>query len=294
MNSMAERYVRNVGLFGDEGQRKLKDTSAVVVGISGLGSPLAQQLALLGVGQVGLIDPEELDDTNRNRFVGARESDPAPGSPKVVLVERMIREINSDVTVLPIQEDLVCEQSFAQIKAADWAFGCFDKDGPRFVLNELCAAYAIPYIDLASEVHEDGAFGGRICTALDGNGCVYCLGEVDMDDVRTYLSPESELKTIEAIYGVSRNVLGQSGPSVAPLNAVIAGHAAVEFMVSVTGMRKPARLINFSGHLSRTTTSGDKLSRGCPYCTEIRGTRAYAEVERYLRIPHLNRVKRAA
>ena len=142
MNTLHERYQRNVDLFGDKGQRKLRDTRAVVVGVSGLGSPLALQLALLGVGHIGLIDPEELDNTNRNRFVGARESDPVPGSPKVALVERMIGETNSDVTVLPIQEELVTEESFALIKAADWAFGCFDDDGPRFILNELCAAYA--------------------------------------------------------------------------------------------------------------------------------------------------------
>ena len=294
MSTLHERYQRNVDLFGDKGQRKLRDTRAVVVGVSGLGSPLAQQLALLGVGHIGLIDPEELDNTNRNRFVGARECDPVPGSPKVALVQRMIREINSDVTVLPIQEDLVIEESFALIKAAHWAFGCFDDDGPRFILNELCAAYEIPYIDLASEVPEDGSYGGRVCMALDGKGCLHCLAQLDMNDVRTYLSPQAERKVIDRIYGIRRDDLGQSGPSVAPLNAVIVGHAAMEFMVTVTGMRAPERLIRYRGYLPKTTKSADKPARGCYYCNDIRGARALADVERYLRIPHLNRVKRAA
>ena len=82
MSTFPERYDRNLGLFGDEGQRRLRDATTVVVGVSGLGSPLAQQLGLLGVGRIGLIDPQELDETNRNRFVGACECDPVPGSRK--------------------------------------------------------------------------------------------------------------------------------------------------------------------------------------------------------------------
>ena len=289
MSTLSERYDRNLGLFGDKGQRILRDTTAVIVGVSGLGSPLAQQLGLLGVGRIVLIDPEELENTNRNRFVGARECDPVPGSPKVKLVERMICEINSDVAVTPIQEALVSDESFAQIKAADWTFGCFDEDGPRFILNELCAAYQIPYIDLASEIHEDGAFGGRICTVSDGKGCLHCRDQLDMNDVRIYLSSEKERFAVGRIYGVAQTDLGQSGPAVSPLNAVIAGHAAVEFMVAVTGLRAPARLVTYRADLGRTTTSRDTPAKGCYYCEEINGTGASADVERYLRIPHLNR-----
>ena len=289
MTTVPDRYARNVSLFGYNGQRKLSDTKSVVVGIGGLGSPLAQQLALLGVGHVGLIDPEELDGTNRNRFVGTREKDPVPGSPKVALVERMIREINSNVTVSAVPDGLESDKSFAEIKSADWVFGCFDEDGPRFILNELCAAYAIPYIDLASEASEDGTFGGRICVATDGDGCVSCLDELDMNDVRAYLTGDEERRAIDAIYGVPRKDLAQSGPSVAPLNALIAAHAALEFMVAVTGMRESTRLIKYYGHLPRTTISADKPMAGCYYCKEIRGIRADAEVERYLQIPHLRR-----
>lgn len=289
MSTVPERYKRNVGLFGYQGQRKLSQTRTVVVGVSGLGSPLAQQLALLGVGRVGLVEPEEIDDTNRNRFVGARENDPVPGSPKVELVERMIKEINSNVTVSAIPERLESDEAFAEIKSADWVFGCFDNDGPRFILNELCAAYAIPNIDLASEASEDGTFGGRICVASDGNGCLVCLDELDMNEVRRYLTGDEERRAIDAVYGIPREELGQSGPSVAPLNALIAAHTALEFMVSVTSMRAPSRLTKHYGHLPRTTISADEPKRGCYYCKDIWGTRAHADVERYLRIPHLRR-----
>ena len=49
-----------------------RQAKVTLIGVNGLGSPLAQHLALLGVGSVTLVDDEELDETNRNRFIGAR------------------------------------------------------------------------------------------------------------------------------------------------------------------------------------------------------------------------------
>lgn len=287
MSALPTRYDRNIRLFGGEGQRKLRATKVVIVGVGGLGSPLAQHLALLGVGQVTLVDDEELDETNRNRFVGARHDDPVPGTAKVALVARLIREINPDVIAVPLKCSLVTPEAFAAVKAADWVFGCFDDDGPRFILNELCAAYAKPYIDLASDVPEADAYGGRVYVAWDGNGCLYCMGLLDQKDVRCYLATNEELIREAAIYGITRDVLGQTGPSVAPINGVIAGLAATEFMVAVTGMRLPTRLQEYRGQISKVLVSTDQPRADCYYCKGIRGKAAEADVERFLRMPHL-------
>lgn len=287
MSALPTRYDRNIRLFGEEGQQKLRATKVVIAGVGGLGSPLAQHLALLGVGQVTLVDDEELDETNRNRFVGARHGDPVPGSAKVALVARLIREINPDVIAVPLKCSLVTPEAFAAVKAADWVFGCFDDDGPRFILNELCAAYAKPYIDLASDVPEPGAYGGRVCVAWDGNGCLNCMGLLDQKDVRRYLATNEERIREDAIYGIARDTLGQIGPSVAPINGVIAGLAATEFMVAVTGMRLPTRLQEYRGQISKVVVSTDQPGPDCYYCKGIRGKAAEADVERYLRMPHL-------
>lgn len=287
MSKIPKRYDRNVRLFGKEGQRKLQRAKSVIVGVGGLGSPLAQHLALLGVGQVALIDDEELDDTNRNRFVGARYDDPVPGSPKVELAARLIHEINPEVEAVPHAVNFVTEEGFDAIKAADWVFGCFDEDGPRFILNELCVAYDKPYIDLASDVPEPGIYGGRVCVSLDGNGCLHCLDQLDEDDVRDYLSSEQERKGRAAIYGIPQNALGEAGPSVSPVNGVVASLGATEFMVAVTGMRPPTRLIEYRGWLSKVFVETDSPKQDCPYCKGIRGQGSAAEVERYLQLKHL-------
>jgi molybdopterin/thiamine biosynthesis adenylyltransferase len=82
MTDMPDRYHRNILLFGAEGQRKLRNTSVFIGGAGGLGSALSQHLALLGVKRVTPADYDELDESNRNRFVGARHGDPVPGSAK--------------------------------------------------------------------------------------------------------------------------------------------------------------------------------------------------------------------
>jgi len=287
MTDVPSRYHRSTLLFGAEGQGKLSSTSVVVIGTGGLGSPLVQHLALLGVKRVTSVDDEELDETNRNRFIGARATDPVPGSPKVELVSRMIREINPDVESIPLQCGLVSEEAFAAARQADWVFGCFDGDGPRAILNELCAAYEKSYIDLASDVPESGIYGGRVCITLNGNGCLECLDLLDRKAVRRYLETPEQREQEDAIYGIEKGALEHKGPSVSPLNGVVAALAATEFMVGVTGLRAPTRLQEYRGWQSKVVVSTDAPKPDCHCCTGIRGKPEDADVERYLRIPHL-------
>ena len=170
MNS--ERYDRNIRFFGKEGQERLANASATIVGVGGLGTHVVQQLALLGVGRLVLIDHEELDETNFNRYVGVRHDDPVPGTLKVTVGERIVHDINPGTVVASIPEQLATESSFAAILNSDYVIGCLDNEGSRLILTELCQAYSKPYFDLASDIiAEDGVYGGRICVSWNGEGC---------------------------------------------------------------------------------------------------------------------------
>jgi len=285
----SSRYHRNILLFGEAGQAKLRAIRVSVVGVGGLGSAVVQHLALLGVGKIALIDSEELDDTNRNRFIGARATDPVPGSSKVVLAQRLAAEINPEVATVMIPYGLVSRQAFEEIKQNDWVIGCLDHDGPRQILSELCAAYEKPYIDLASDVLEPGVYGGRVAVLHDGRFCLNCLDLIDRNAVRSYLDSSADRAVNEAIYGVPKAALsGASGPSVSTINGVIASLGMVEFMVTVTGMRTPRILLNYYGYSGKVTDASPGFSRpDCPICNGTRGKHQAAGVERYLRIPHL-------
>lgn len=283
------RYDRNVRLFGSEGQSKLALLRATLVGVGGLGSPLVQHLALLGVGHIDLFDDEDLDDTNRNRFVGARSDDPVPGSAKVELAARLVREINPDIVVRAYPFGLVSEQCFESVKRADWVFGCFDDDGPRSVLNELCAAYDKPYVDLASDVPQDGIYGGRVVISKNGKGCLNCLDLLDRRDIRRFFATEEEIERERAVYGVDRALLGETGPSVAPINGVVASLAATEFMAGATGMREPAQHLVFRADQSRVTSARNTPTAKCLVCEGVFGKGSAAGLERYLSLAHLRR-----
>lgn len=279
-----DRFDRNVRFFGKDGQAKIRAAKVALVGAGGLGSIVGQELAYLGVGELCPIDDEELDDSNRNRYVSARACDPIPGSRKVDLMERMIKEIDPSIIVTKVHGPLISERAFLEIRTADYVFGCVDNDGARLVLTELCAAYGRPLIDLASDVEsqEKLRYGGRVCVAWGGDGCPVCMGAIDMSAAQRDLANPNVRKDVEAIYGVDRELLGALGPSVIAVNGVVASLGVTEFMIGVTGIRAPVRLINYYGHLMRMTVSKDSPAADCHYCKGIYGVGARAAVERYL------------
>ncbi len=269
---MDARYDRNIHFFGKQGQEILKSVRVAVVGVGGLGTHVVQQLSLLGVGGLILIDNEELERTNLNRYVGARYDDPIPGTRKVDLGERIANSIDPSICVKKVFGTLLSEQSFEEIVKADYVFGCVDNDSTRFILNELCSAYCLPYFDLASDIKMGHplSYGGRVTVVWDGNGCVYCLNVLDI------------IRERDAIYGVKRSLLAEAGPSVVSINGVVASVAVTEFAVGVTGIRKPRRNITYYGHFGKATDSMDEPHADCYYCNSIRGIKDKADIKRYI------------
>lgn len=283
---MTGRFDRHLALFGHEGQQKINAAHVSVIGAGGLGSIALQQLALLGAGRMSVIDSEELAESNRNRYVTARVSDPIPGTRKVDIAERLIKEIDPSIRVDKIADSFITEQGFRAVIEADFVLGCLDSEGARLVLNELCAAYEKPYIDLASDVvpGDPLEYGGRVCSVVWSQpGCLVCRGVIDLEEAqRDLLTPEAR-RDRDALYGVDRAALGRSGPSVVSLNGVIASLGVTEFMVAVTGLRDPKSLLTFYGRTGRLTTSIDQPEPDCYYCNAVRGKGAGADVQRYVR-----------
>ena len=281
---MDDRFARHMPLFGAEGQEKIRGTRAAVIGVGGIGSHIVQQLAFLGVEDFLLVEPEELDETNRNRFIGSRHDDPVPGTPKLDIAERLVKSVQPAARLQRVSDTLVSDAGYDAVKAADVVFGCFDKEAPRLILTELCSAYSRNYIDVASDVIPGSPpeWGGRVCTSWNGNSCLICLDELDVDEAgRQLAGPEGEALR-RAIYGVDETHLDGGGPSVVSVNGVVASLAVTEFMAGVTGLREPAPLLTYRGWSGIITRRADPLS-GCYYCSGVRGKREAADVERYIR-----------
>jgi molybdopterin-synthase adenylyltransferase len=281
----SERYDRNIRFVGKEGQNRLAAARVAVVGVGGLGTHAVQQLALLGVGHLALIDPEELDTTNFNRYVGVRHDDPVPGTLKVSVGERLAKEIKAEIQVSAIRDPLTSKDAFDAVIASDYVFGCLDNEGARLVLTELCAAYSKPYFDLASEIipGDPPEYGGRLCVAWDGQGCLVCFDELDTAEAQADLMDPQQAKDRADIYGLSKDALHRTGPSVVSINGVVASLGVTEFMLAVTQVRPPRRLLRYRGSRGVVGEAIGKPAEGCYYCTAVRGKSEAADVKRYLR-----------
>jgi len=281
---MEQRFDRNTRFFGAAGQQKLCASRIAVVGAGGLGTQVIQQLALLGVGEIIVIDHEDLDTTNLNRYVSAQHDDPVPGTSKVEIVARMVARLNPDTKVIPIQHPLMSQEAFDALKGATVVFGCLDDDAPRFVLNEFCAAYDMPLIDLASDIIPGPplAYGGRVAVIWRRPGCLHCLDLLDMAEVAKGLESAGQREQRLKIYGVDRQDLDQKGPSVVSINGVIASLGVTEFMVAVTGIRAPNRLTTYYGNTGKVVVSADPPAGDCYYCNVVHGAGDGIELYRYV------------
>jgi hypothetical protein len=271
---MSERYSRNEALFGAEGQRRIRETKVAIVGLGGLGSHTAQQLAYLGVEDYGLVDFDIVTDSSLNRLVGAQDGDVEARTKKIAVANRMITSIKPEAAVDPVDARITEAGVEAVIARADIVFGCLDRDLARLQLTELCARYGRTLFDLASDVtgeDDELHYGGRV-VLCDGNRCLACLALLDQREMaRDSMSPDQR-EAHDRIYGVRKNALGDTGPMVVSINGAVASIAVTEFMALVTGLRAPFTNLWYYAERQAVRRSTDQPAPDCYYCRGIWGT----------------------
>ena len=270
MSAAKERYARHVALFGAEGQARVGSSTVVIVGLGGLGCHVAQQLAYLGVRSFVLLDGDEVTASSLNRLIGARPAD--VGTAKVAVGERMIAAIAPDASVLVQQEKFDADWQMPSLGRDEVLFGCVDEDPARFQLLRYASAWALPYLDLAGDVGDSGAFGGRVVFAKNGERCLHCLGELDRHALARAEMTEQQRAADDRIYGVDRAALAHGGPSVVSINGVVASLAVTEFMVWRTGLREPAGFLNYRGDLGTVGRRSDPPRDHCVFCVDRWGS----------------------
>jgi hypothetical protein len=164
--------------LGADAEQILADARVTIVGLGGGGSHIAQQLAHLGVGHFRLIDPQQIDDSNLNRLVGATAQDVADKTPKVGIAKRMIHGIRPWAEVEVAQKEW--QQADELVKDCHVLFGCVDGYRQRMYLENAARRFGLPYIDIGMDVTqlEDGqyAVAGQMIMTLPGRPCMKCLG----------------------------------------------------------------------------------------------------------------------
>ena len=132
------RYARHLILpeVGLEGQRKLKAARVLAVGAGGLGSPLALYLAAAGVGTIGLVDFDVVDESNLHRQILFGSGD--VGRPKLAAAAERLRDVNPNVRIVPFEERLTTANALEIVRDFDVVADGTDNFPTRYLVNDAC------------------------------------------------------------------------------------------------------------------------------------------------------------
>ena len=164
-----ERYKRQILLFGEEGQERLKEAEIFIAGAGGLGSPVAIYLAVAGVGSLTLVDSDVVDLSNLNRQI--LHYDRNIGEKKTGSAAEKLAEINPDITVRTIDARIDDGNAGELVGKADGIVDAMDNYPTRYLLNRVALAKGIPLFHGAIR----GMYG-QATTIIPGNTpCLSCI-----------------------------------------------------------------------------------------------------------------------
>jgi molybdopterin/thiamine biosynthesis adenylyltransferase len=167
------RYSRHILLpqIGIEGQQKLMQSHALIVGAGGLGSPVALYLGAGGVGRLTICDYDNVDLTNLQRQVIHRTQ--AIGTNKAYSAQQSLAAINPEITVVPVTGKSSDAQFTELARGADVVIDCSDNFRTRYALNRICVALKKPLVSGAAI-----GFEGQVTVfdmRQDDSPCYHCL-----------------------------------------------------------------------------------------------------------------------
>ncbi|MFB0559668.1 MAG: ThiF family adenylyltransferase [Candidatus Lokiarchaeia archaeon] len=181
-DSEKERYDRQMRIsgWGEEGQKKLKQSKVVVMGVGGLGCPASIYLAAAGVGNLVLVDKESSELSNLNRQILYWQKD--LGKPKVLSAKEKMEELNPEVKVEAIQTEITDQNIDGLVSGATIIVDAMDNFKTRFIINEISVKKRIPFVHA-------GIYGlqGQMTTIFPGKGpCLRCIFPTTPPDAGTF------------------------------------------------------------------------------------------------------------
>lgn len=167
------RYNRQIVLpeIGIEGQQRLLESRVLLIGLGGLGSPLAMYLATCGVGRLTLADPDRVELANLQRQILYGTS--SVGHAKTEEARRVVEELNPEIRIDTVDEYLKDNLLQEQVQAADLVVDATDNFETRLAINQACVESATPLVSGAVIRMEGQVAVFR--NQEEGDACYQCL-----------------------------------------------------------------------------------------------------------------------
>ena len=171
------RYSRHILLpqIGILGQEKLTRSRVLIIGLGGLGSPVAMYLAASGIGELVLCDNDNVDLTNLQRQT--IHNTETIGISKVQSATKAIAKINPEISVVPVQEYVDEKRLQKLVKEVDIVVDASDNFATRHTINQVCVTYKKPLVSGAAI-----RFNGQISVfnlSNNASPCYHCLFSKD-------------------------------------------------------------------------------------------------------------------
>ena len=240
------RYARHLILpeFGIKGQEKLKNSSVLLIGAGGLGSPMALYLAAAGVGKIGIVDFDVVDESNLQRQIVHGTS--TLGQPKLKSAMDRLKDLNPHIEVVGFEERLTSENALRLFKDFDLVADGTDNFPTRYLVNDACVLLGKPNV-YASIFR----FEGQVTVFNHENGpCYRCL----------YHEPPPPGLVPSCAEG---GVLGI-------LPGVVGSLQATEVIKVLTGMRGnlSGKLLMYDAYKMAFRKLKIRKNPNCPLCSE--------------------------
>lgn len=234
--------------FGKGTTNLLRQLSIAVVGCSGTGSPIIEQLVRLGVGKLVLVDDDFIEERNVNRIINSTIEDALHKRSKVEVLAKAIENMGLGTTVIPLKKDLWERESVQAVAECDVIIGCTDTVSSRYLLNRIATYYIIPYFDIGIRLDAvpTGVNKGQIrevCGTIHylkpGGSSLISRGLVSMDAViaERLQRTNPEVYTQQLKDGYIRGVQ-ENRPAVISVNMYAASLAINDFLARLHPYRE--------------------------------------------------------
>ena len=252
------RYDRQARIFGDAGQDVLRVMRVGIIGVGGMGMLLVEYLSKLGVGNLVVIDPDRVDETNLPRLPDAGLGDAVRifgshrwprwlrwfgarfAARKVDLAASLARRSNPAMTVERIFGDVREPAIAARLRDCDYLFLAANSDQARLIFNAIVHQYLIPGAQVGARVQVDPADGRVVAvhsivrTVIPDRGCLWCNEVISPTRLAEESAAPAQRRRQRYV-----DEPGVVAPSVITLNATAAAMAANDFLFAVTGLTSP-------------------------------------------------------
>ena len=245
-----QRYLRQIQLpgFGEAGQQSLGEARVLIVGVGGLGCAVAQYLTAAGVGNITLVDGDDIALSNLQRQVLFDEA--SIGANKASIAKQKLQRLNSQIQISAIDRHLDLPLAETLIAAADLILDCTDNFTTRYLINDVAHYYKKNWL-YASVL----GFAGQVASFQASLSCFRCL----------YPSVSEVPNCNQAgVLGVLPGIVGN-------LQALM----AVQLLSGERANFKHNRLVRFSGNDYSLQTITLAKSRQCLLCS---GQQVYSQL----------------